>query len=45
MTAGERDRIIAAGRAEGARLRMVRPITDSEQRTLRLILEPHRAAS
>lgn len=45
MTTAERNRIIAAGQAEGARLRMARPITDTEQRQLRLILDPHRAAS
>lgn len=45
MNPAERARIIAAGQAEGARLRTARPITDTEQRQLRLILEPYRVAS
>lgn len=39
------DRIREAGRAEGRRLATVRPITETEQRQLRLILDPYRAAS
>lgn len=45
MTADERARIVTAGQREGRRLATIRPITETEQRQLRLILDPHRAAS
>lgn len=40
MNPADRAAIFDAGRAEGARLRDLRPITEDEQRALRLILDP-----
>lgn len=38
MNTGELDRIRELGRAEGARLRKVRPITEAEQQQLRILI-------
>lgn len=38
----ELDRIRELGRAEGARLRKVRPITEAEQRQLRVLIGERR---
>lgn len=41
---GELDRIRELGRAEGARLRKVRPITEEEQQQLRILVGASRKA-